>query len=186
MDKSIFHRWFGSATPAPVPAQESVKAMAARGVAEAQFSLGLKHATGKGAAQDYSQAEHWYHLAADQNHALAQFNLGIMHAKGQGVPADPVKSLAWIQRSADLGDAGAQYRLGLTHQRAIRDGLPAAAAQSRIGAFQWLRLAADQNYPGAEDVCVMVNLQMTRADVAAGQRFVAAFNDGSYQRGLAA
>jgi len=184
VDKSIFRRWFGSAAPVPAPVQESVEAMASRGVAEAQFSLGLKYASGKGAAQDYLQAEHWYHQAADQNHALAQFNLGIMYAKGQGVPTDPVKSLAWIQRSADLGDAGAQYRLGLKHQRAIRDALPANAAQTRVDAYQWLRLAADQGYPGAESICVMVNLQMTREDVQAGQRSVAAFNAVSHQRNV--
>ena len=92
MDKNFFRRWFSVAAPAPVP--ETIDAQAERGVADAQFSLGLRHANGKGAAQDYAQAEHWYRKAAGQNHALAQFNLGIMHANGQGVPADPIKSQA--------------------------------------------------------------------------------------------
>lgn len=156
--------------------------MAERGVAEAQFKLGLKYANGKGAAQDYAQAGRWYLKAADQNHALAQFNLAMMHANGQGMPKDQTKSLVWIRKAAELGDAGAQYRLGMTHQRAIQDGLPENAAQERIGAYQWLRLAADQGYPRAEDVCVMVNLQMTREDVAEGRRRVTAFNEGHHQR----
>ena len=153
--------------------------MAERGVAEAQFSLGLIYANGKGAAPDYAQAEHWYLKAAGQNHALAQFNLGIMHANGQGVPRDRAKSLMWIQKAADLGDAGAQYRLGLSHQRDIRDGLPENASESRLNAYKWFRLAADQGYHGAETACELVNLNMSREDVVEGGRRVAAFNQAS-------
>lgn len=151
--------------------------MAERGVAEAQFKMGLKCANGIGTAQDYAQAGRWYLKAADQNHPLAQFNLGMMHAKGQGTPKDAVKSQEWFQKAAELGDAGAQYEIGIKHQRAIRDGRPENASGSSIAAYQWLRLAADQGYYGAEEVCVMVNLQMTREDAAEGRRRVAAFKD---------
>jgi len=167
---------------APATPHESTEAMAQRGVADAQFSLGARYANGKGAAQDYALAEHWYLQAAAQNHALAQFNLGIMHAKGQGVPRDKAKSQEWLQKAADLGDAGAQYTLGVDHQRAIRDGLPENASQSRIDAYKWLRLAADQDYHGAEAICEIVNLSMTHADVEEGRRQVAVFNEGSKKR----
>ena len=175
MEKSFFRRWFGSAAPSPVP--ETTEALAERGVAEAQFKLGLKYANGIGTAQNYPQAEHWYLKAADQNHVLAQFNLGMMHAQGQGMPQNDLKSQEWFQKAANLGDAGGQYRIGIIHQRAIRDGLPENASRSRIDAFQWLRLAADQGYYGAEEVCIMVNLQMTREDVAEGRRRVAVFKE---------
>ena len=180
VDKTFFRRWFSNAAPAPV--QETTEAQAERGDAAAQFSLGVKYANGKGTALDYAQAEHWYLKAAEQNHALAQFNLGMMFANGQGRPRDRAKSLAWIQKAADLGDAGAQYSLGITHQRAIRDGLPENASQSRIDAYKWLRLAADQNYHGAGTLCEMVNLGMTREDVVEGGRRVAAFNAESKSR----
>ena len=158
--------------------------MAERGVAEAQFSLGLSYANGKvkvkgavkGAVPDYAQAEHWYLKAAGQNHALAHFNLGMMHANGQGVPRDLAKSLVWIRSAADLGDPAAQYNLGLTHQRAIRDGLPENSADSRVDAYKWFRLAADQGYKGAEVACDLMNLGMTREDVLEGRRRVATFN----------
>ena len=139
--------------------------------------MGLKYANGIGTAQDYAQAGRWYLKAADQNHALAQFNLGMMHAKGQGMPRDDVKSYEWFQKAADLGDAGGQYQIGIKHQRAIRNGLPENAYQARIDAYQWLRLAADQGYYGAEEVCIMVNLQMTSEDVIEGRRRVAAFKE---------
>jgi TPR repeat protein len=174
VEKPFFRRLFSFA--APLPVQETTRAMAERGVADAQFSLGLIYANGKGAPPDYAQAELWYLKAAAQNHALAQFNLGIMHANGQGVPRDRDKSLMWIQKAADLGDAGAQYRLGLSHQRDIRDGLPENATESRLSAYKWFRLAADQGYHGAETACELVNLNMSREDVVEGGRRVAAFN----------
>jgi TPR repeat protein len=175
VDKTHFLRWFGIGAPSPV--QETAEAMAQRGDADAQFSLGVRYANGPGAAQDYALAEHWYLKAAAQNHALAQFNLGMMHAHGQGVPCDPAKSLLWIQKAADLGDSGAQYSLGLTLQRAIRDGLPENMSQSKIDSYKWLRLAADQSYHGAKSVCEQVNLTMTREEVLEGRSLVAAFKD---------
>jgi len=173
MDKKPFHRWFSSAAPSPV--QETVEALARRGNAEAQFSLGLKYANGKGEALDYAQAEHWYLKAADQKHALAHFNLAMMYANGQGMPTDRAKSQVWIRKAADLGDAGAQYSLGAIYHRAILDGLPEDTSQSRINAYKWFRLAAAQGYQGAEIACDMVNLHMTQEDVAEGGRRIAAF-----------
>ncbi len=149
--------------------------MAQRGVAEAQFSLGLRYASGNGAALDYAQAEHWYRKAAGQNHALASFNLGMMNANGHGMPADRAKALVWIQRAADLGDAGAQFNLGSTHHRAVMDGVSENAAQSRIDAYKWFRLAAAQGYRGAAVASEVVNLYMTREDVMEGGRRIAAF-----------
>lgn len=174
MEKNIIRRWFRFL--APSPARETTRAMAERGVAEAQFNLGVSFTHGGTKDPDYAQAEHWYLKAAAQNHALAHFNLGMMHANGQGMPRDRAKSLVWIQKAADLGDAGAQYNLGITHQRAIRDGLPEDAAESRRNAYKWLRLAANQGYHDAESACEQVNLNMTREEVMEGGRRVAAFN----------
>lgn len=67
--KAILNRRFSAAGPSPILANTEVRAQ--RGDAEAQFQLGLKFASAKGAAQDYAQAEPWYLKAADQNHALA-------------------------------------------------------------------------------------------------------------------
>jgi TPR repeat protein len=172
--KTTLQRWFGSPSPAAV--QETTKAMAQRGVVEAQFSLGLRFASGQGAAPDYAQAEHWYLKAASQNHALAHFNLGMMHARGQGMPSDKEKSQVWIQKAAELGDASAQYNLGLLHHRTVGDGTRDTASQSRIEAYKWLHLAALQGYWGAEAACNVVRLHMTHEDVQEGGRQVASFN----------
>lgn len=173
MEKTLLQRWFGSR---PTATTETTEAQAERGVAEAQFTLGLRHANGVGTPQDFSKAAAWYQRAADQNHALAQFNLGVMYALGQGLPCDAAQSLIWTRKAADLGDAGAQFSLGQTHQRASLRGTPEQTSAERIEAYKWMRLAANQGYQGSESACEMLNLRMSREDVAEGGRNVAAFN----------
>ena len=172
MKTSFFRRWFNSPV---VPAQETVEAQAERGVADAQFSLGLKFANGKGAALDYAQAAQWYRKAAEQGHALAQLNLGVMYSEGQGMLSDKAQSMLWIGRAAHLGDAGAQHRLGITHHRASLDRSPANASESRIEAYKWLQLSDDQGYRDSDMARGLVVLQMTHAEVADANRRVADF-----------
>jgi TPR repeat protein len=173
VEKTLFQRWFGRA---PSVGTESTQVLAERGIADAQFSLGLNFANGVGAAQDFVQAASWYRKAAEQSHALAQFNLGRMYALGQGLPCDAAQSLLWIEKSANLGDAGAQFSLGQTHQRTSLRGPAPEISAERIVAYKWFRLAADQGYAGSEAACEIMNLQMSREDLLAGDRSVATFN----------
>jgi TPR repeat protein len=172
MKTSFFRQWFHTA---PVPVKETVEAQAERGIAEAQFSLGLKFANGKGAALNYVHAAYWYRKAAEQGHALAQFNLGVMYAKGQGMLSDRGQSMLWINRAAHLGDAGAQHWLGITHHRASLDRFPVNASESRIEAYKWLQLSDDQGYRDSDMARGLVNLQMTNEEVADANRRVADF-----------
>jgi TPR repeat protein len=144
--------------------------------AEVQFGLGLKFASGTGAAQDYAQAADWYRKAAEQNHGLAQFNLGTMYARGQGVARDDAQSVVWFGRAANLGDAGGQYNMGRSCQRASMDGLPADAPEARIEAYKWFQLAAAQGYKNSEGAYATLTFKMTRADVAEAIERVARFS----------
>jgi len=172
MTTSFFQRLFKSA---PAPVQESIEAQAARGSADAQFSLGLKFANGKGPALDYAQAASWYLRAAEQNHALAQFNLGVMYANGQGMAPDKAQSILWFDRAAHLGDPAAQYRLGITHHRASLERSPVNASESRIEAYKWLQLSDDQGYRDSDMARGLVILQMTVEEVADGNRRASGF-----------
>jgi len=171
MDTPFFRRLFSRPQK---PAVETTETRAAKGAADAQFSLGVKFA-GLGSAQDYAQAAHWYLKAADQSHPLAQFNLGMMYAAGQGVPRDTTKSMEWMQKAADLGDAGAQHYIGIKHHRASLDGLPETAPELRIEAYKWLQLASAQGYRSSEAAWAYVALGMTREDIADANRRIAAF-----------
>jgi TPR repeat protein len=113
--------------------------------------------------------------AAAQNHSLAQFNLGMMYACGQGVARDDAESTMWFCRAARLGDAGAQFNLGRNCHRASFDGLPEAMLESKIEAYKWYRLAAAQGYRDSDTASATLVANMTPADVATGNRRVAAF-----------
>jgi TPR repeat protein len=151
--------------------------------ADVQFSMGLKFANGEGATRDYAQAAEWYHKAADQSHSLAQFNLGMMYAYGQGVARDTVQSRMWLGMAAHQGDAGAQFHLGDNCHRASFRQMPADASESRIEAYKWYRLAAAQGYKGSDAAYSALTFNMTRADVAAGNQRIAAFEIGKPKPG---
>jgi len=172
MEKSWYRKMF-SRSQEPVP--EPTPANADLGDAEVQFGMGLKFANGQGATQDYAQAAEWYHKAADQSHSLAQFNLGMMYAHGQGVTRDAAQSVMWFGRAAQLGDAGAQFNLGESCHRASLQGERKDAPESRIEAYKWYRLAAAQGYKDSEQAYLTLTVNMTREDVAAGNRRVAEF-----------
>jgi hypothetical protein len=172
MDKSFFRKFF-SRPPKPDP--EAAPPSADYGDAEVQFSMGLKFANGEGATRDYSQAAEWYQKAADQSHSLAQFNLGTMYAHGQGVTRDAARSVLWFGRAARQGDAGAQFSLGESCHRASLQGERKDAPESRIEAYKWYRLAAAQGYLDSETAYTTLTMNMTREDVAAGNRRAAEF-----------
>ena len=71
--------------------------LAKRGVAWAQFRVGVKYEDGKGVSKDYRQAFMWYRRAAEQGYEGAQFNLGVMYETGRGVPKDLVQAYAWYE-----------------------------------------------------------------------------------------
>lgn len=154
---------------------ESTLDKAGRGDADAQFALGLKFSAGTGAAQDFAQAVQWYHKAAAQNHTLAQFNLSVMFAAGQGVPQNEATALVWARKAAEGGDAGGQFKLGSACHRTSMSPVPADSMESRVEAYKWFHLAADQGYKGSDAARERLTLSMTREEVDAGNERVAAF-----------
>jgi TPR repeat protein len=91
------------------------RSVADRGLAMAQFNLGLMYDNGQGAPRDDVAAVSWYRKAADQGHAKAQSNLGFMYFNGRGVSQDYAEAVKWYRKAADQGDAAAQYKLGVTY-----------------------------------------------------------------------
>jgi hypothetical protein len=172
MGKSWYRKMFSHPQK---PGQEVTLPNADYEDADVQFGMGLKFANSEGAAQDYAQAAEWYHKAAEQSHSLAQFNLGMMYAQGQGVTRDAAQSVLWFGRAARQGDAGAQFNLGESCLRASIRAKQEDASESRIEAYKWYRLAAAQGYKGSERAYATLTLNMTREDVAAGNRRVAEF-----------
>lgn len=154
--------------------QDIVRNRAEKGDADAQFALGFGCAS-EGSAENFQSAARWYLMAAGQDHALAQFNLGIMCANGQGMAEDKVKARSWFTKAARLGDAGAQHQLGMDSYRSSLHGSVELAQESRIEAYKWFRLAAEQDYRGSTGAYEQLALRMTRDDVMEANDRVAVF-----------
>jgi hypothetical protein len=90
-----------------VGALKIYQALAADGLAPAQFNLGVMYDFGQGVAKDPVQAVRWYRAAAAQGHGGAQFNLGGMYFDGVGVAQDHMRSYVWFTLAAAAGAAGA-------------------------------------------------------------------------------
>jgi len=88
-----------------------VKALAERGFAPAQFSMGIAYDTGKHVPQNHTEAVKWYRLAAEQGHLRAQNNLAASYGRGEGVPQDYAEALKWYRIAARNGDGLARSNL---------------------------------------------------------------------------
>ena len=140
----------------PDPDEDQIKLLetaARRGLAEAQFELGVAYDHGLGVTQNHATAAGWYHRAAEQGLTDAQYNLATLYDEGLGTPHDIERAREWYMRAADAGEARAMnnlgyiYEKGLTgvrdygkavvwYRRAARKGL--AIAQSNLAALHYL------------------------------------------------
>jgi TPR repeat protein len=83
------------------PAVQALLAEAEKGVAAAQFKLGMAFLNGKEVPRDLEMAAHWLRKAADQNNAAAQFNLAVLYTQGAGVPRDYAEAAKLFQRGSN-------------------------------------------------------------------------------------
>ena len=140
----------------PDPDEDQIKLLetaARRGLAEAQFELGVAFDHGLGVTQNHATAAGWYQRAAEQGLTDAQYNLATLFDEGLGTPRDFERARDWYMRAADAGEARAMnnlgyiYEKGLTgvrdygkavvwYRRAARKGL--AIAQSNLAALHYL------------------------------------------------
>ncbi|RKZ05637.1 hypothetical protein DRQ32_12165 [bacterium] len=75
---------------------------ARQGDARAQFYLAEMYYSGKGVAQDYQQALHWYQKSAEQLNESALLELGRIYQKGLLVPRDDLKAYTYLQTALTI------------------------------------------------------------------------------------
>ena len=92
---------------------DEMKALADKGLAWAQFNLGVMYDTGEGVPENDAEAVKWYRKAADQGNAAAQFNLGIMYANGEGVPENNIRAYVWWSMAKTQGNTKAAGNLDI-------------------------------------------------------------------------
>ncbi len=117
--------------------------LADKGVAQAQYNLGLLYAKGQGVPQDFAQAANWYRKAADQGFVQAEFNLGLMYGEGQGVPKDSSEAMKWFLKAAEHGDVKAADTVGSFFEAE-------GTFKNYAEAEKWYRKAAEQGVASAQ------------------------------------
>lgn len=118
--------------------------LAEQGDPRAAFLLGTRFASGRGGAQDDSEAVRWFRKASEAGLAEAQYNLGIMYANGRGVQRDMVEAARWYRAAADQGIAEAQFNIGTLY------GLGLGVPRNETLAAEWLKRAAEKGLPQAQ------------------------------------
>lgn len=119
-----------------------------RGVAKAQFNLGVMYENGQGVHQNYAEVKAWYAKAANQGFAQAQYNLGVMYDTGLGVRQSDTQAKKWFSKAANQGFAQAQYNLGVMY------GKGQGVRQNYTQAKKWYGKACDNGY---EKGCAALN-----------------------------
>lgn len=82
-----------------------------KGYAKAHYQLGQMYSSGKGVAQSYERACHYYSLAANKGFADAQHYLAFMYEIGLGIAKNLEEARRLYQLAADQGHEKSQIRL---------------------------------------------------------------------------
>ena len=125
-----------------VRAVNILRPLASGGDAEAQATIGVMYADGKGVAKNVVEGVKWYRLAAAQGEVDGQHNLALMYAMGQGVIKDYVRAHMWFNLSAAAGYQQAGIR---------RDVIAKAMTPQQIAqAQQMARDCQQRNFQGCD------------------------------------
>lgn len=119
---------------------------AEKGLAKAQYALGVLYREGRGVPRDLARSAEWTRKAAIQGHVDAQMNLAVACSRGDGVPRDEAQAASWFRKAAEQGSAEGQYAYGAR----LYDGK--GVRQNQPEAVQWFRKAAAQGHAGAKSV----------------------------------
>jgi hypothetical protein len=145
-------------------AYKEFRALAEKGDASGQFSLGMMYFSGSGVGRDHVEAVKWILKAAEQGKAEAQGMLGVMYGIGLGVPRDYSEAAKWSRKAAEQGDVPAQLMLGLQYE--YGQGVP----QDKVQALMWFNLAIERGHPQAKEAINRITEHMTPSQIAEARR----------------
>ena len=130
---------------------------ALRGSAEAQTTLGVLYAEGRGVALDAAEAVRYYRMAAEQGYVAALVNLGVMYEAGRGVPQDAAEAARWYRRAVEQGEVEVAWWYRQAAEDGEAESRPTLDARSaaNIGvalaeAVMWTRRGAEQGLADAQ------------------------------------
>ena len=130
------HSNHSSSTVSPT----SLWAESNNGDALAKFNLGVRYYK----EGNYTEAEKYFRLVAEQGYTEAQYNLGLCYADGKGVTQSYTEAVKYWRLAAGQGNAGAQLALGNCYAEGK------GVTQSYTEAVKYFRLAAGQGNASAQ------------------------------------
>ena len=137
--------------------------LAESGDANAQNSIGVMYAYGKGVEKNIAEAVKWYQLAADQGDASGQLSLGAAYDFGMGFTQNYAEAVKWYQLAADQGDETAQFSLGWMYHSGK------GFVQNHVMAHMWYNIASANGYKDAAYWRDIIAAIMTREEIAKAQ-----------------
>ena len=129
-----------------VPIKVNFESVPKKGLADAQYLLGVYHYKGIGVPSNAKEAIKWFLHAAEQGNAEAQFQLGRCSFNGWGVPEDKEEAIKWYHKAAEQGHVKSQSLLGLYYFEGT--GVP----EDKAEAVKWFHKAAEQDFSTAQFV----------------------------------
>ena len=141
---------------------------AAKGVAPAQYRLGVLYERGLGVERDTAQARQWYQRAADRGNARAMHNLAVLLADGGGKP-EYADAAIWFRKASELGVKDSQFNLAILYARGM------GVAQDFVESYAWFAAAAAQGDADAAKKRDEVASRLDPANLARARDTAAAF-----------
>ena len=153
--------------------------LANKGMAAAQYNLGVMYRRGDGVTQDYEVAIEWFRQAAEQGNASAQSNLGAMYDQGLGVPQDSNAAFKWFKLAAEQGNNYSLFILGemYAHGRGV--------TRDHVRAHMWWNIAASEELAAglglARQEFIRIQKGMTPDEVSKAQQLARECVDKNYK-----
>lgn len=149
---------------------ETLLSNAERGTAEDQYNLGMRYERGVTVPQSYTDAVHWYRLAAMQGYREGQYKLCEMSERGQGLPQDYQEALRWCGLAAEQGHGRAMFIIGRLHHTAH------GAPHDLVRAHMWYNLATAHGYEDGKKWRDRVADDMSASEIAEAQKLAREWN----------
>lgn len=137
------------------------KRAASKGLAIAQYRLGLLYASGKGVPKDEAKAVGLFKLSAAQKYPPAYGQLGIMYDKGRGVPQDVKWARELWEKGARLGYIPAMVYVGSQSWGRVDE----SSREERIRRYAWFHLAHSYGSKTAKEWMNVMAPLMSKLDV---------------------
>lgn len=149
---------------------ETLLENAERGEVEDQYNLGMRYERGITVPQSYTEAVHWYRLAAMQGYREGQYKLCEMSERGQGLPQDYQEALRWCGLAAAQGHGRAMFIIGRLYHTA--HGVP----HDLVRAHMWYNLATAHGYEDGKKWRDRVADDMSASQIAEAQKLAREWN----------